>query len=502
MNRSLSGVPLSFAISAFALVTASGGRANEITDGLRGLTPQRIAQETCSTRIVGGDCTSQSKWPWQVALYFRNADGSSYFRCGGSLVAPNRVLTAAHCFGGDAGGRAENWTVADNIDKLNFGGVPDGAASSAVTRVIVHERYQPTTQENDIAMLVLASPLSAATIDVQTSADPALEAGREATVTGWGYTRWVVQKKDDKGHSAFYDGETQNLVKPAEFLSPDLREAVIPLVDLNECEREYQPLNKGVVDARNLCAGLKQGGRDSCQGDSGGPLMAQNGAGQWRQIGVVSWGQDCARPGYAGIYTRTSAFGPWIQRNLSVESTSATSSQTQAASSQPAQSDAPQNPAELSIAFDKGDVVKVGDTVAYVATAKKAGYLAIFDATPDGKLTLVYPNVASLRSPTGAIGTTRLDPSKPMLVPNYKNQYRGFNVVVEEPRGEGVMVAVLSDEPLKDLQTPDAPRTFGRDAALSLVGRLHDELKARMAGARDGAEHPPWSVAMRKYTIR
>jgi secreted trypsin-like serine protease len=498
MNRLFSRFSLALGFVGAAFIVTSAGRASEVADALRSLTTSRIAEEACSTRIVGGVCTTQKKWPWQVALYFRGSDGDTYFRCGGSLVAPTRVLTAAHCFEGNQGANPENWMAVDNIDKMQFGEYPRSAATSAVRRVIVHEGYRPKTHENDIAMLDLATPLSAATIEVQGASDPALEAGREATVTGWGVTHWIVQKTDGQGHSYFIDGETESPVKPSEFLSPDLQEATLPLVDMGECEREYAPLNEGVIDARNLCAGLPGGGRDSCQGDSGGPLMTQTSTGQWRQIGVVSWGHACARRGFAGIYTRTSAFGPWIQRNLSVESAPTPQPQP---TPKPVDTNVPENPAELTIAFDKGDDVRVADIVSYVATAKKAGYLAIFDATPDGNLTLVYPNAASLRSPTGGMATTRLDPSRPMLVPNYRNQYRGFDVVIEEPRGQGIMMAVLSDEPLKDLPTPDAPRSFGRNDALALIGRLRDELKSRMAGARDGYEHPPWSVAMRKYAI-
>jgi Domain of unknown function (DUF4384) len=189
----------------------------------------------------------------------------------------------------------------------------------------------------------------------------------------------------------------------------------------------------------------------------------------------------------------------------------------------------------LTIAFEQGDDVKVGDIVDYRATTQKPGYLAIFDATPDGKLTQVYPNALSLRSPTGALESTRMDPSRPVVVPNYKNPYRGFNVRITEPRGEGTMVAVLSEKPISALDTPDKPKTFATpQAARAAIRRIHDELarnlqvvgvgeghgkadKAGTAGS-DGhikvvaasseghvkagiAGHPDWSIAIHKYTI-
>lgn len=493
-------LPISVGLSLLTLALAGGARADTVQSALRGFVPGEVAEQACANRIVGGVCTTQKKWPWQVALYFHDKDGDWRFLCGGSLIAPDRVLSAAHCFEEEGAKSGENWKVVDNIEKLDYFNLPKGATVVDVSKVVVHESYVSNSHENDIAILDLAAPLKAEVLDVQLSADSALEAKREATVTGWGYTRWVVAKKDKQGHSFMADGETQQPVKQEDFLSPILREASMPLVDLPQCQSEYGPLRAGVVDERNLCAGMEQGGRDSCQGDSGGPLMAQTAQGRWRQIGVVSWGQGCGRPGFAGIYTRTAAFGPWIQRNLSTEAAS-NEPQQQSQPQEQTETAVPNNPAELTIAFDKGDVVHPGDTVAYIASAKKAGYLAIFDATPDGKLTLIYPNSASLASPTGAIGTSKLDPSKPMVVPNYKNPYRGFDVVIDDKKGQGVITAILSDEPLKDLPRPDAPRSMGHDEALRMIDRLRAELKTRMAGARDGYEHPPWSVAIHKYSV-
>ena len=145
----------------------------------------------------------------------------------------------------------------------------------------------------------------------------------------------------------------------------------------------------------------------------------------------------------------------------------------------------------MTIAFEQGDDVKVGDIVDYRATTQKPGYLAIFDATPDGKLTQIYPNALSLRSPTGALESTRMDPSQPVVVPNYKNPYRGFNVRITEPRGEGTMVAVLSEKPISALDTPDKPKTFATpQAARAAIRRIHDELARNLGvvgSARDMA---------------
>ena len=493
MSRSFSRWSATLGVIGAALAMSGASRAGEVVDSLRGLTPARVAEENCSTRIVGGVCTTQKKWPWQVALYLRDSEGKLHFSCGGSLVAPNRVLTAAHCFVLTKHDRPEDWVVADNIEKLDRHEIPAGASSSAVERVLVHEQYSPDTSENDIAIMHLASPLTAATIEAVTAHDPSAEGAREATVTGWGNIRDVRPVKDEHGNVVdLVDAETHQSVSASQYELPELREATMPLIGASECRAQFPPDMKNVIDERNLCAGLQEGGRDSCQGDSGGPLMVQTSSGAWKQIGVVSWGSGCGERGRPGVYTKTSAFGSWIQRNLSAEA---------APPHQQPDTKVPENPAELAIAFDKGDDVRVGDRVAYVATAKKGGYLAIFDATPDGKLTLVYPNSASLRSPTGGMASTRLDPSRPTVVPNYHNQYRGFDVVIEEPKGLGTIVAILSDEPLKGLPTPNGPRTMEQNEALSLIDRLRGELKSRMAGARDGYEHPPWSLASHNYTI-
>jgi hypothetical protein len=285
-------------------------------------------------------------------------------------------------------------------------------------------------------------------------------------------------------------------------LSPDLQKVTVPLVGVSDCAHAFEGGN-GVVDQRNLCAGPPEGGHDTCQGDSGGPVVAEAAPGEWRQVGIVSWGpMHCAMAGYPSVFTRVSAFADWIQQHARGSDQAPPASPTPSPTTPPSSAgDIPNNPAGLTIAFDKGDEVNVGDRVAYVATTQQPGYLTIFDATPDGKLTQVFPTAASTRSQTGGIETTRLDRSQQMLVPNYRNPYRGFDVVITEPRGEGAIVAVLSDQPLKSLDTPKSMKVYDKASGLALVSRLHDELANRMRATRDADAHPPYSMAVRKYVV-
>ncbi|WP_380283620.1 serine protease [Kitasatospora purpeofusca] len=217
--------------------------------------------------IVGGTAATAGQTPYLVSL----ARGSHF--CGGTVLDPTTILTAAHCV---AAGDAGALTVRAGSLQHAFGGV-----RVKVTSVLLHPSYSSATLDNDLALLRLATPLGGSGIAAlplaATGNDPS--SGR-AQASGWGATA--------------EDGQ----------LSAAARIVTVPLIRREGCRQEYGP---SVVTDRMICAGEDAGGKDACQGDSGGPLV-QGGV----LIGVISWGVGCGRPGNAGVYTRIGALRPWI----------------------------------------------------------------------------------------------------------------------------------------------------------------------------------------------
>ncbi len=243
-------------------------------------------------KIVGGDTTTIAQWPWTIALYRHVGGGSFAFSCGGSLVAPTVVLTAAHCAAGEP---PSDLLVVPGITNLS-----DASGNQiAVTNITIDPSYNlGVALAHDVAILDLASPSSQTTIDVAAPDQAALWATDvDATVLGWGAT--------SQGGP----------------ISNTLREVTVPIVSDAVCTGDYG----GSFDATTMvCAGDQSlGGKDSCQGDSGGPMVVDDGQSGWRLAGTVSWGQGCAQPGFPGVYARVGEYGAgtigtWIADQLAI----------------------------------------------------------------------------------------------------------------------------------------------------------------------------------------
>jgi secreted trypsin-like serine protease len=261
------------AVILFSLSVTDDGRAQDKPkiDGA----PQAI--KSFGRRIVGGEPTTIKEHPWQVALNV-TLDGE-IFVCGGSLVADRWVLTAAHCF---------RPTTKPNEVRVKSGAtdlVAEGQWSS-IERIVIHEANNHKTHENDLALVRLSFPPEGRIIPMMKVAQP-LTVGQPFEVAGWGATSYG-------GYAA------RRLLK-----------ATVPYV-ANETCNEPTAYN-GAIMPSMMCAGYQEGGVDSCQGDSGGPLVWYTADGPVL-VGVVSWGDGCARKLRYGVYTRVVTYTDWIAK--------------------------------------------------------------------------------------------------------------------------------------------------------------------------------------------
>ena len=269
------------------------------------------------TRIVGGEPAGAGAWPWQAALVKpRVGSGKRGFRqfCGGSVIAPRWVLTAAHCVDDEAAKDIEVLVGTHDLDK--------GGQRIKVKRIRVHEGYSDAPAGNDIALLELARGADVPAVEIPSAERAATVAtpGTPVTTIGWGLLRPLQCKSGSKsgthrcrprggGRGYLVDALTGRPVKPSAVRTSKLMEVELPLVGEATCREAYPG---AAIDQRTLCAGLRRGGKDSCQGDSGGPLVVRDGD-AWVQAGIVSWGAGCAKPGKYGVYTSVGAFADWVR---------------------------------------------------------------------------------------------------------------------------------------------------------------------------------------------
>ncbi|XP_045214354.2 uncharacterized protein LOC123564677 isoform X1 [Mercenaria mercenaria] len=291
-------------------VTFYGCDALDPHDALDSCGKTRVsARHNRRKRVVGGITSLPGEWPWLVSLHFLSSheftDNSGLpHLCGGSLIHPQWVLSAAHCFDDMAGeglSDKENWVA---VFGEHYQGIMDGTEQFVdIDKIVKHPDFILAYDHpilNDIVLLKLSNPVTLSDYVNTICLEPnfTVPDGTTCLTTGWGLLD--------------VDGVGVELPNSAE----------LDIVPRDECRENYESLPdddeaKQFVSIQDsvICARADQTGVDSCRGDSGGPLICYH-DNHWMQAGIVSFGYQCGDIRYPGVYTNVDYFYNWIENTI------------------------------------------------------------------------------------------------------------------------------------------------------------------------------------------
>ncbi|XP_076017496.1 coagulation factor IX-like [Genypterus blacodes] len=253
--------------------------------------PTVVEAQNVKQRVVGGEEAKPGEIPWQVLLVSNSKDPTekTHF-CGGSLLSAEWVITAAHCLTPLRIVVSGFFVRIGDHDKMQQ---ENTERDYMVAEQLIHPFYDASKSEynHDIALLKLAAPVEMSNkrrpicLGPKDFTENLLRDSRSSIVSGW-------------GKMSFTGPQASKLQKLA-----------VPYIDRTKCKAS----SSHHITRFMFCAGYENEPMDTCLGDSGGP-HATNFEGTWFLTGIVSWGEECAKQGKYGVYTRISRYYPWISQ--------------------------------------------------------------------------------------------------------------------------------------------------------------------------------------------
>ncbi len=265
--------------------------------------------------IVDGTDASIDEFPFQVALYNPRAGSPAKgFFCGGVILGPRSVATAAHCLIGERGQRSQPAEIEVLAGSTYLGPTDPGSVQDPVVSATVDPAYNSSTSDYDVGVLRLANALWSGAAPAPDGSDAIAPLAPDGTLAEQRSTASTAGQAASAPTPAVVSGWGDLNPEPGGAPSYPLRlhKVSVPLVPTGLCEEAYAAIEQAITP-RMLCAGGGQpggpGGPDSCYGDSGGPLVAAGAAGPSSPtgdvlLGLVDFGNGCAQAGYPGVYVR------------------------------------------------------------------------------------------------------------------------------------------------------------------------------------------------------